>query len=268
MEIRQPFILSMFSAKDPCVFPMMFSLTKKLDRLLFPCICRHCGGTFRNGLSNVLCKDCFDSITPDSDPRCCLCGLPLPPAAFEGAAFMRCKDCRDRNSPLDGVRAFAPYDGALRLAHHFFKFEGMPSLAPILGARMAGLLADEWKGNAGVLVPVPLSPDRERERGYNPSRLLAQEILRLTGLAVAEGLVKIRSTEPQMKLDRKERLQSPRGAYALKKGFVPPANVVLVDDVVTTGATLEECARMLKKGGASEVKAVLLGRTARFVSDS
>jgi ComF family protein len=178
---------------------------------------------------------------------------------------MRCKECEDRESPLDGLRAFSTYDGALRLAHHYFKFEGMPSLAPVLGARMAGSLMDGWKGTGAVLVPVPLSSDRERERGYNPSRLLAQEVSRTTGIPVAELLVKVRSTKPQMKLDRKERLKSPRGAYALKEGLNPTGNIVLVDDVMTTGATLEECARVLKKGGAASVKAIVLGRTQKGV---
>jgi ComF family protein len=238
------------------------SLIRPLDRLLFPPLCRHCGAAFRDGLSNVLCRPCFDAIEPDRDPRCLLCARPLAGAAYEGSVEMRCADCRDRKSLLDRVLCFAPYEGALRLAHHAFKFEGMPSLAPCLAARMVAVLPGDVPPDA-VLVPVPSNPDRERERGYPPALLLAREISLPTGLRVEEPLVKIRPTPPQMSLPRRERLSNLKGSFAHREGSSIPGWVVLVDDVTTTGTTLEECARVLRKGGALRVEALVLGRTAR-----
>jgi ComF family protein len=112
-----------------------------------------------------------------------------------------------------------------------------------------------------ALVPVPLGFRRRWERGYNPSQLLARELSRLTDIPCREALKKTRSTAAQMSLERSKRLRNPRGAYEFRKGPRAPGRAVLVDDVYTTGATLEECARVLKKAGASWVGAVVLGRT-------
>lgn len=240
---------------------MLSLIPRKIDRLLFPALCRHCGASFRDGLSNILCRSCLDSVVPDHDPRCRRCGLPFPPGAFEGSENLRCLDCGDLESPLDEVRSFSTYEGAIRLAHHFFKFEGMPGLAGDLAGRMARALPRDGSWGGSVLVPVPLSPERERERGYNPALLLAREVSRIAALPVLEALVKVRSTRPQMKLDRSERRTNPRGAYAIRDGEDVPDRIVLVDDVMTTGSTLEECARVLRNKGCVSVRALLLGRT-------
>jgi len=240
---------------------LLAGLAEKIERLVFPAVCRHCGDPFREGLSNVLCGSCYASILPDADPRCRLCGTPLPPAAFDGASLLRCRECADRTSPLEEVRCFAAYDGALRLAHHFFKFEGMSSLGPVLGRSMASIVPAEWIRWRFVLVPVPLSPDRMRERGYNPAQILAREVSLAIRIPLRETLVKIGPRKPQMELGRSERRRSPRGAFHLGAGESVPPRAVLVDDVTTTGATLEECARVLREAGCEEVRALLLGRT-------
>ncbi len=238
-------------------------LFRKIDGLLFPRRCRHCGGVFQEGLSNILCQSCFDLIEPDGDPRCEGCGLPLSPGSFEGSRELRCAECADRPEILRMVRAYAAYEGSLRLAHHAFKFEGMASLASVLGRCLALAVPEDWKGEGTCLVPVPLSPDRERERGYHPARLLAAEVSIRTGMPWADLLRKIRPTPPQMKLPREERRRNLKGAFSLR-GVLPDARILLVDDVVTTGSTLEECARVLKKSGAVEIGAVVLGRTGRL----
>ncbi len=228
---------------------------------IFPKNCGCCGDSFKEGLSNVLCRPCFDSIQPYGDPVCRHCGIPLPAGAFEDAAQVRCRDCGDGPYFLDKVRAFGPYAGALRISHHAFKFEGMESLKGDIAAKMVQAAPpDFWEG-VEALAPVPLSPERERERGYNPALLLAQELSLKVGIPLRRLLFKGRSTKPQMSLSRKERLQNPRGAYQRARGEPSLQSVLLVDDVFTTGATLEECAKVLKKGGAGWVGALVFGRT-------
>jgi len=230
--------------------------------LAFPRLCRHCGDPFDEGLSNILCADCYDSARRYGEKACSHCGLGLPPGAFEGTEEPRCLECGDGEYHLNRTVATGPYEGPVRIAHHAFKFEGMEHLHALLGARMAALLPRLGAGDA--LVPIPLSPERERERGYHPSRLLAAEVSRLSGIPLLECLDKARPTPAQVSLDRLERLRNLRGVFAPRRGTILPESPILVDDVYTTGGTLEECARTLKRAGVTWVGALVLGRTERL----
>lgn len=246
------------------MFEVLSRFLGGISETLFPKICEGCGEGFEQGLSNILCLSCFNSITVYEDPVCDHCGVSLPPGAFENALQLRCRDCGDENYSLDNVRAVGPYEGALRIAHHGFKFEGMEALRLNLAGKMASCVIPSFWQGVEALAPVPLSPERERERGYNPAALLAVELSRATGIPFRKMLGKIKSTRPQMSLTREERLRNPKGAYRIKAGAVVPAKVILVDDVFTTGATLEECAKVLKKAGTPWVGAIVFGRTPRY----
>jgi len=236
-------------------------IKEKILGFVFPKICGHCGNKFKAGLSNVLCQECFDSISPYEDPTCGHCGVSLPPRAFEDAVRFRCRDCGEGEYALDLVRALGPYEGPLRIAHHAFKFEGMENLKCELAEKMVGVIPAFFWRDVGALVAVPLSPERERERGYNPAFLLAIEISKLIHIPVVPSIRKIRSTTPQMSLTREERLHNPKDAYRVETRQALPAKVILVDDVFTTGATLEECAKILKKSEVLWVGALVFGRT-------
>ncbi len=228
--------------------------------LLFPKVCRYCGETFQEGLSNILCRACFDKTQSYEDPICEHCGVSLPTDGFEGAVRIRCCDCGEDPYFLDRVRAFGVYEGPIRIAHHAFKFEGMEKLKADIARQILNSVPNSFWEGAEALVPVPLSPERERERGYNPAELLAQELSVKTRIPIKPLLRKIRSTVPQMSLTREKRIHNPEGAY--KSVFTQPfSKVVLVDDVFTTGATLEECAKVIKETGVSWVGAVVFGRT-------
>ncbi|SRR5579871_1039708 len=239
-------------------------LMGSVSDLFFPKICQGCGERFETGLSNILCLSCLNSIAAYEDPVCSHCGMSLPPGAFEDAVLSRCRDCGDGNYHLDQVRAVGPYEGPLRIAHHGFKFEGMEALGGILADKMVFSSPPAFWEGVETLVPVPLSPERERERGYNPAALLAFEISRAKGIPWRLLLRKTKSTRPQMSLTREERLKNPKGVYCPEEGAKVPSKLVLVDDVFTTGATLEECAKSLKEAGGSWVGAVVLGRTPRY----
>jgi competence protein ComFC len=242
----------------------MVKLSNQFLDFLFPKNCEHCGDSFQEGLSNVLCRGCFDYIIPYEDPICDHCGVSLPARSFEDALKTRCRDCGEGDYYLDRVRAYGAYGGPLRIAHHAFKFEGMEGLAGEIAAKMYSVAPDFFLQGVECMVPVPMSPERERERGYNPSLLLADELSRKTQIPLKLLLKKTRPTQPQMSLTREERLKNPRGVYQTSGGQQTPAKIILVDDVFTTGSTLEECAKVLKKAGAAWVAALVFGRTPRI----
>ena len=233
----------------------------KLTDLLFPKFCGYCGNSFEEGISNILCSVCFASITPYEDPVCGHCGVSLPLRAFEEAVTVRCRDCGEDAYCLDQVRSLGAYEGPIRIIHHAFKFEGMETLRiPISGKMYDHIPGAFWDGVA-ALVPIPLSSEKERERGYNPAAYLAEELSIRAGIPVQPILEKVKSTPPQMSLTKTERFKNPKGAYRVKGKMRPPDKILLVDDVFTTGSTLEECAKVLKRAGAQWVGALVFGRT-------
>ncbi len=234
--------------------------------LFFPKVCVCCGSAFSQGLSNVLCSVCFDRIEPYRSPVCERCGISLPERAFEGVGEPRCLDCGEMPSHLDTVRSLGPYEGALRLAHHAFKFQGMEHLAIPLAHKITIPIAGSFWKEVQALIPVPMNPEKERERGYNPSALLAHQISIGTDIPVLPLIQKTRSNVSQRTLSREERLKNPRGAFEVI-ALAGVERVVLVDDVLTTGATLEECAKVLKTAGVRWVGAVVWGRTPRHGND-
>jgi ComF family protein len=139
----------------------------------------------------------------------------------------------------------------------------MEGLANELAAKMSSAEIPFFWRDVEALVPVPMSPERERERGYNPAALLANGLSSKTQIRTKPLLRKTRPTRPQMSLSREERSRNPRGAYQVAEGTILPAKIILVDDVFTTGSTLEECAKVLKKAGAGWVGALVFGRTPR-----
>jgi ComF family protein len=154
----------------------------------------------------------------------------------------------------------AYFDGTLREAIHHFKYSNLQDLATPLGQ----LMGDYWKQSplpAEIIVPVPLHTDRLRERGYNQAALLARELGRSSGLSVSESsLTRVRATRPQVDLSAQERKENVRDAFHCPGTELKGKRVVLIDDVFTTGATLEACSIALRQVGACSVWALTLAR--------
>lgn len=161
---------------------------------------------------------------------------------------------------MEGIRSVLLFEGPARAAIHYFKYRRAQELAKPLG----GLLAEYWLSHpiqVDLIVPVPLHPSRLRVRGYNQAALLAQQLGQRAGLPVDEGaLRRIRATASQMRLDARQRRQNVQGAFHCPDGRVRGQQVLLIDDVCTTGATLEACADALRAGGAKAVWALTLAR--------
>lgn len=158
------------------------------------------------------------------------------------------------------LAAFA-YEGVLRRALQRLKYSGAARMARPLSEAAAPVLRRlAHIGGPAVLVPVPVHAVRQRERGYNQALLLAAELGRLTSLPIADLLVRPRATTKQHRLDRAGRLRNLRGAFAIRQNARPPPAVIVIDDILTTSATLEACASVLREAGVMHVHGFAIAR--------
>lgn len=222
--------------------------------LLFPPHCVAC-----QRLGGWLCAACLDKIEAIEPPVCQVCGLP-----GEGASQAKvCARCQSSPSQLDGIRSYAIHDGPLRDAIHQFKYEDLRGLAGFLGK----LLVDGWHRLAppdlglDAIVPVPLHRRRQRQRGYNQAALLAREFGAGLRLPVLEdAVIRSRATAPQVHLNAQSRRANVQDAFQCKGTGLYGKRVLLVDDVCTSGATLESVCLAVRDAGVSSVWAYTLTR--------
>jgi ComF family protein len=216
--------------------------------LLFPprCVgCRQAG--------EWLCTACVGRAARVEGALCVRCGRP-----FHGTGL--CPACRAGTFALEQVRAPFYFEGTVQRAVHELKYRGRRVLADPLGRQLAAYLERlDWPRAA--IVPVPLHRQRERARGYNQSALLARSLAGHSGWPLLEtGLVRWRNTPPQVGLDGPARQENVRDAFRWQGREPPPGQVLLLDDVCTTGATMEACALALRQAGAVEVRGLALAR--------
>ena len=190
---------------------------------------------------------------------CRVCGLPGP----AGLSEYRCELCVEHPPHFTIARSFGEYGGALRELLHLLKYGGMEPLAKPLGKRMAAVARREAFAACQAVVPVPLDPERKRQRGYNQAELLASAVARELGLPMlaARSLRRVRPTTTQTGLSRTQRRENVKDAFVADKSLVAGRIILLVDDVMTTGATLDSCARALCTAAAREVLALTVART-------
>jgi ComF family protein len=161
---------------------------------------------------------------------------------------------------LDSMTALGPYEGPLRRIVRRLKFDDMPALAEPLGEMLARHLGPGTPGD--WVAPVPLHWSRRLRRGYNQSLVMAAALARYSGRELAPGLIRrTRATAPQTGRTRRLRAANVKGAFQVTRSSLGGATVILVDDVVTTGATIVECARILRRAGAGSVHAAVAART-------
>jgi len=224
--------------------------------LVFPPICPVCDGPLGAGRRDPLCGACWEGLERIAPPWCRCCGAPL---GVEGL----CGACRQRRPRFAYARAALRYGGIARDAIHAFKFGGRRLLADPLGDLLAGLGLSALPGAApDLLVPVPLHPRRARERGYDQALLLTRRLGLAWSLPVgADALVRTVATLPQADLDAEARRRNVREAFAVRRPeLCAGRHVVLVDDVLTTGATAGECALALTRAGAAAVGVLTVAR--------
>ena len=264
---------------------MLSSFTLAALDLVFPALCPVCEATLGAGRRDPLCGDCWSAIIRLGPPWCSSCGsAPTvvakgPPRPVRSAkrcdsgervteplvgpppsAVPPCATCRTTRLQYDYARSAAVYEGALREALHALKFTGRRALSNPLGDLAAEQCVGSLPGGIDALIPVPLARERERERGFNQSTLLARRIGRRLDVPTRPGwLARIRSTRPQSDLSAAERRANVRGAFRASD-HAAGRHVLLVDDILTTGATLDACARALRAAGARRVGVLTVAR--------
>jgi ComF family protein len=218
--------------------------------------CLACQRALTQPTRGPACADCWLSIAALPLPYCDRCGDPLT-AVFPAGAAAHCERCQDQPTLITCARAAGVYDGALRAIVHGLKYGGHRSLAGPLSALMRER-GDAALQDADVAIPVPLHPARQRGRGFNQAADLARGL----GLPVIEGLRRVRATATQADLPAHARTPNVRGAFAAttRGATLRGSRVVLVDDVSTTGATLDACALALVEAGVAEVRALTAAR--------
>ncbi|MFC1967830.1 ComF family protein [Chloroflexota bacterium] len=217
--------------------------------LLFPSRCVSCGSE-----GEFICASCRRLLPRILPPLCPRCGKPLPEAQL-------CSGCRGWQAQIEGIRSPFRFEGVARQAIHELKYQNLKVLAPHLAELLQGYLSI-YPLPGEVLVPVPLHPRRLRGRGYNQSGLLARELGRLVSLPVVEGSIhRMRNTPPQARSTSMVIRQSNvAGAFACRDQHMKQRQVLLIDDVCTTGATLNACAVALRAAGAASVWGLTLAR--------
>jgi len=216
--------------------------------LLYPPRCVGCGQ-----VGMPFCTTCYVAVPRIKPPFCPLCGKPQERSAL-------CPQCVDRPLDIDGVRSACLFEGALREAIHCFKYDNVRVLTQPLGDLLVGFW-EQLPCPVDALVPVPLHKQRLRERGYNQALLLAQYLGKAVGVPVVrDALSRVRYTASQAHLGARERRENVAGAFRCAMGQLQGRRVLLIDDVCTTGSTLEACCMALKLGGAQSVWALTVAR--------
>lgn len=210
-----------------------------------------CGGC--RAVGSWLCSRCRAGIRRLEEPLCRRCGAEVESARSDCG-------CRNRLKALSRLRSAAAYEGPVEVAIHRFKYNGWRRLAEPLALLMAERLVVEGL-SARWAVAVPLHSSRQRQRGFNQSELLVRELRKRLALAQPPGeLVRTRATPPQVGHDRRWRLDNVRDAFEWRGPPLGAHAILLIDDVATTGATLEACAAALRAGGSGSVTGVSVAR--------
>ena len=236
-------------------------IVDSLIAAVFAPVCVSCAHVLESPTRSPACERCWQNLRRYTPPWCARCGAPIPrPDAPHG--------CLDDGCAISTLRALGPYEGVLRDLLHVLKFEGRRSLAVRLAALLRSADAEIFQG-VDALVPVPLHPWRHWRRGFNQATDLAHA-LSARELPVWQAIRRTRATKPQFELDAGARRDNVRAAFAVA-GWTPwqrarwarriaGGTLLLVDDVTTTGATLEACASVLLQHGARHVRGIAIGR--------
>lgn len=269
----------------------LFALAEGLFATLFPSDCRLCGVPLENISRLPVCPECVARIAPAKGRACWVCGERVLEGAFsresEGGEILRaqetraqddtggrvlCGMCERARPPYERALAYGPYEGALRDLIHLMKYARVQTAAPVLGRMLAEAVAGlDIPADRVLVVPVPLYAGKQRQRGFNQALEITRAALKMMAPVsgdkfelAAERLVRVRDTVSQTGLTRHQRRENVRGAFAaVEPEKLEGATVLLVDDVMTTGTTAAECAKVLRRAGAEKVFVATVARVLR-----
>lgn len=230
--------------------------------VILPPLCHICHSFIPNAGKLHICPACRDGLPLVAAPLCPICGI-----SFIGAGGDHlCGACLTHPPHFDSARAHFLYEGAIRELIHSFKYNYHTQLRnPLAHLALEGMRGFLTDCEPHLIVPVPLHCSRLRQRGFNQAVLLGRVISSQLSLPMLpEALARTRQTEPQIKLSSTERRLNVKGAFKVNRAdHIAGKRILLLDDVMTTGSTMNECAKELKKAGAEVVIAATVARTAR-----
>lgn len=246
---------------------MSFSLRQGLassfklaELILFPSLCELCSNLLELPREKIVCRSCLQGIQPHRTCYCLSCGK-----FFSGSGEPHyCRQCVEQRPAFSCHRSCGLYAGKLKDIIILYKYRGFSVLGDFLAEFVIKSLGKEeslwWETDA--ILPVPLHPEKKKERGFNQSQILAKELARRKQIRLVEDqLVKVRRTLPQTSLEAKERENNLKGVFEIKDSEKIKGRIVLlVDDVFTTGSTLQECSLALRTAGALEVRALTVAQ--------
>lgn len=242
------------------------SLAGALASVAFPSGCRLCDELLTRADRLAFCDACLESFQKISGDVCARCGQPWTQPAANAKEGAICRECSARQFAFDAARSFGIYEGALARAIVLLKYEEMEPLGAWFGKRLrevSGAWPEEFA--ADLVVPVPLHRTRQKERGFNQVDLFGRPLARSLGLSYRPVLLKRERARPEKHLLHfDERWEAVRGAFVIRKGGrVDNLRILLLDDVMTSGATLDACSRALREAGARSVAGLTIARAVR-----
>jgi ComF family protein len=228
---------------------------------LFPAECRLCNEPLLSISRLPVCNTCLADIQPFKLPVCNRCSEALPSLQQE-----ICATCKNAPPPFTAAKAFGTYDGNLRGLIHLLKYHGVRTASAALAKSAASVIAAHTAeiGEKPLIVPIPLHRAKYRARGFNQAEEIAAQLKKLSrGELHRYALVRKRNTDSQTGMTAHQRRENVRGAFTVRKRYLRDLsgrNIILVDDVMTTGATAAECARVLRRAGVKQVFVVTAAR--------
>lgn len=218
----------------------------RLLSLLYPHTCPFCGALTKESV----CSECAVRIRPVAEPRCKKCGKPVNSERQE-----YCYDCTSTRHSYDRGFGLWLHQGQVKKSIYHFKYDNHRIYSQFYAEQLAenyGTVIRQW--NIDLIIPIPLYKKRRRQRGYNQAELVAKKLGQMLSVPVdSKSLKRIRNTAPQKKMEMKKRKSNLLHAFAVKKEFIPVSNVLLIDDIYTTGNTVSSAASALKLAGVQKV---------------
>jgi ComF family protein len=252
-------------------------IAQSLFAVLFPSDCRICGAPLIEISRLPVCRACVEMMLPISGGLCATCGERLfsPYAIGDAHHIPQCGLCRRSAPAFSKAVAYGSYEGGLRELIHLLKFGGGRPAANVLGRMLAEAITgldSELPAGPVLVIPVPLHRSKLRQRGFNQAELMAAAAIKIKNskdrLHLCTGaLVRKRDTSSQIGLTSHQRRENLQGAFGmLRSEIVKGREIILVDDVYTTGATVSECARVLRRAGATRVWVATVARTLKIAA--
>ena len=244
-------------------------MSRGIFAALSPSDCRLCAAPLQNISRLPVCEECIAAIQPIVTETCGVCGEALPALSGGGAARGLCSACQETPSLFAKAVAFGAYDEQLRELIHLLKYEKIIPAAGVLGKYLLQAIQKLDSPPKVLIVPVPLHSSKRRQRRFNQAELIARAALKRMGgdraQFASDVLKRVRPTVSQIGLTRPQRRDNIRGAFqVVHLNRVEGRSILLVDDVLTTGTTASECARVLRKAGADQVWVATVARTLKI----